>query len=108
MPRRTIKATLRAEDRASPTFNKVAGAVKALGIISAAVGAIQIGRLLVRGLNDAVQASAKYESAAIRLAVALAKEVSFLYNPRIGASQQTDYDRRNDWIWVCALRSAGF
>ena len=68
MARKIIKAILSAEDRASPKFARVGNAVAALGAISAAVGAVQIGRFLVHGLEAAVAASGKQEAAEKKLA----------------------------------------
>lgn len=74
MAKRYLSTTLTAKDLASPVFKKTSKAIAGLGSIAAAVGAVQLGRQLVRGLEQAVQASARYESASVRLAVALANQ----------------------------------
>ena len=62
-----LLALVIAKDKASPTFLKVATAVKALGVAVAAVGAVQLGRVLVRGLGDAVNASKTFEQSMSRV-----------------------------------------
>lgn len=66
-----IRAILEARDRASPTFNKVAGALTALGAVAVAVGVTQLGRKLVQGVQAAVAAASEQEAAEVRLAQAL-------------------------------------
>lgn len=75
--RRNIRARVSVEDRASKTFKTISTGIHALGAAAVAVGAFQIGRKLVGGLQSAVAASLQYESAAVRLAVALRNQGEF-------------------------------
>lgn len=68
-----IRAILEATDLASPTFLRAGNALRALGGIAAAVGAVQLGRVLVKGLADAVRASAEAETQESELAAALVR-----------------------------------
>ena len=68
---RKIKAILEAEDRSSPTFNRVAGAVAALGAAAVAVGVVALGRKLVSGIQAATKAASIQEDAEIKVAQAL-------------------------------------
>ncbi len=70
MPSR-IRAILEATDKASPTFSKVGGAIKALGGIAATVGAVQIGRQLVGAIATATDLAGKQEVQERKLQAAL-------------------------------------
>ena len=66
-----VTAVISAVDKASPALGRISKAMGVLGAAAVAVGAIQLGRSFVRGMAAAAAESSKYESAAVRLAVAL-------------------------------------
>lgn len=68
---RRLRAILEAEDRASARITGLKATLGALGAAAAAVGAVQIGRKLVSGIQAAVKASAVQEKAEIQLQQAL-------------------------------------
>lgn len=71
MATRRLKYIVEGQDRASPMFGRVAGAIGALGAVAAAVGAFQIGRKLVTGLQRATQLAGVQELQERKLAAAL-------------------------------------
>lgn len=66
-----IVAILEARDLASPTMVRFGNAVKTVGALAAAVGAVQIGRMLVGGIEEAVAAASEAEEVEQRLAKAI-------------------------------------
>ena len=120
MARERITAVLEARDNATPKFTRLTKAVTALGAAAVFVGAVQIGRVLVRGISKAVEASAKQEAAEVKLAQALrltgqsvsetlpsaaSTTVSKISVPNTAPFQQiTGFEDINSWQWFLRLQ----
>jgi hypothetical protein len=64
---------IEAVDRATPTFGKIRAGLTGLGAVAGAVGAVQIGQMLVRGLTASVHAAAEAQTATLALAHSIAR-----------------------------------
>lgn len=71
MATRRLRAVLEAKDNATATIGRVKQALGVLGAVAATVGAVQIGRKLVAGLEEAIELAGVQERADIKLAQSL-------------------------------------
>ncbi|MEE8473568.1 MAG: phage tail tape measure protein [Dehalococcoidia bacterium] len=73
MATRNARVILTAQDRASRKILRVSGALKGLGALAVMVGAVQIGRKMVRGITEGVKVFADWDAKLSGTAAVLGK-----------------------------------